>query len=53
MFEDSTFNVGLICGLLLSGSPCPRWHWRDFFLYVAVAIATVVIVGVPVWMFSR
>ena len=48
---DDDFISGMVCGMLLADTTPPKWSWTDFLVYFAAGIITVILVGVPVWLF--
>ena len=50
---DDGFVTGMACAMILSDRSTPRWCWMDFLVYGAAALATIVVVGVPVWLLCR
>ena len=50
---DDDFISGMVCGMLLADTTPPKWSWIDFLVYLAAGIITVILVGVPVWIFCR
>ena len=51
--NDDDFITGMVCGMLLTDTTPLKWCWIDFLVYGVAALITVILVGVPVWLFCR